>query len=127
MKALIISLCIFLFIIILWFFVLNHMDQSLHELIDMIENKIEPAISQENWGEAKEEFLILKERWHEHQGLYNLFIDEASVMEINYANARINVYITKKASVLALSELSFVREHLSALHENELISIENVL
>lgn len=127
MKALIISLCIFLLIIILWFFILNHMDQSLHELIDMIENKIEPAILHGNWNEASKEFLILKERWNEHQGLYNLFIDEASIMEINYANARISVFIARKASILALSELSFVKEHLSALHENELISIENIL
>ncbi len=126
MKALIVSIIIFLLIIFLWFFLLNHMDQSLHELIAIIENNLEPAILQNNWEEAEEEFLLIKEIWHQHTSLYSFFIDEASLIEVSYSNARIHSYIKGKSSVLALSELSFVKEHLQALHQSELISIENI-
>ncbi len=127
MKALIISLFILLLIIALWFWILNYMDQSIHHLIEIIDDNLKPAVINSNWEKAENQFLILKQKWNRYQRLYNLFIDQAAVSEINYSNARIGVYLDQKATVLALSELSYVKEHLSALHEDELIRIENIL
>ncbi len=127
MKALIISLCILLFIIALWFWSLSYMDQSINEMIDIIDNDLQLAITNDNWKEAENQFFIMKKIWNQHQSMYNLFIDQASLTEINYSNAKLGVFLNYKNPVLALSELSYIKEHLLSLHKDELISIENIL
>jgi hypothetical protein len=103
------------------------MDQSINEMIDIIDNDLQLAITNDNWKEAENQFFIMKKIWNQHQSMYNLFIDQASLTEINYSNAKLGVFLNYKNPVLALSELSYIKEHLLSLHKDELISIENIL
>lgn len=102
------------------------MHTSLHSNIKIIEEKIEKKIIEEDWEKASLNFEDFIKIWNEKQGLYNLFIDQSSVMEVNYSNARAKIYIENKAKALALSELSFIKEHLRSLHEDEQINLENI-
>jgi len=126
MKTFIISLLIFLSVIIFWLFISDYMHSSLHANIELIEEEIEKEIIKGNWGKAMFNFEVFIEKWKKQQTLYNLFIDQSAVMEINYSNARTKIYIENKDVTLALGELSFIKEHLRSLHENEQINLENI-
>lgn len=122
----IISFCAFVLIIAIWFYIQNHLDQSLHDLISIIEENIADDIAEKDWNQASISFSNFKDRWHQHQELYNLFINQDAVMEVNYAIVKTEAYIQNEDVVLSLGELAFIKEHLNFLHQNELVTLENI-
>lgn len=125
MRTLIISLIIFILLIALWFFIMDYMDESIDELLSLQE-EIHEFVVLEDWQSALKRLDYFNDRWNTHQAFYHLFLNQENIMQVNYAISKTKIYMIYEESALSLGQLSFIEDQLNFIHEDELISIENI-
>lgn len=126
MRTLIISVISLSILVIGWCIFVRYADDNLHKLINRIDDDITVSVNSEEWEKASDSFKKLSESWHKQKKVYSLFMDTSAINETDYSIAKAKAYISAKNIPLATGELSCIKEQLSFLHLNELISIDNV-
>lgn len=126
MKALIAAFASIALTVSIWIFFINHSDQTLNELAQIVEKEVYSNICKERWDDAELAFSKASEKWHANKKIYNLFLDQHTISETDFSIARAKDYIKTKSPALALGELSCIKEQLKFLHENELLNLDNI-
>ena len=127
MRALISATLIIIIIISIWSVFVQHVDDNLHLLIDIIEEDIEANLAQPNWPEASAGMEKLSKEWHHQKKVYAFFFSTLDMNETDYAIARAKAYVSTENLSLTSGELAQLKEQLKFLHANELITLENLL
>lgn len=126
MRALIIAFVCIALTISTWLLFLNHADESLHQMSAIVEKKVYTEVDKGQWQEAEKDFEQFTDKWHDHKDIYSLFLDHSIIAETDFSIARTKDYIKSKSTALSLAELSCIKEQLKLLHQNEMLSFDNV-
>lgn len=127
MRALINATLIIVIIISIWGVFIQHIDDNLDLLISIIEEDVEVNLNQANWSEAAVGMKKLSEEWENQKKVYAFFLSTLDMNEADYAITRIKSYISTEHLALATGELAILKQQLKFLHDNELITLENLL
>jgi hypothetical protein len=126
MKALIISIVSIAVLIIGWCIFVNYSDQSIHGMMNSIEDDIIINVYAENWDKAEDQFNHMSSEWHKKKKVYSFFFNTSVINEADYSIARAKSYIHAKDLSQSAGELNCIKEQLGFLHLNELITLENI-
>ncbi|QHI71353.1 DUF4363 family protein [Aminipila terrae] len=127
MRSFLISLvCLFL-LIGTWSAYTNYSDEKIHEFINAIDEKILVEVEDGNWKQATDNFEELKDSWHDYKKTACFFFSTDKINEADYSIARTEYYIKSKDDSNSSGELSCLKEQLKFLHENESLSLSNLL
>lgn len=126
MKALLISILGMAIIISGWCIFVQYSDESIHKLMNSIEDEILINVRAEDWDKAADQFDRLSKRWHEQKKVYSFFFNATDINNTDYSIARAKHYIYGQNVSLASGELDCIKEQLGFMHSNELITLDNI-
>jgi len=126
MKALLVSFLSVAVIVTSWAIFVNYADKNIHSLTKVIENEILTSVRKGDWASAEERFDKLSGQWHKQKKVYSFFYNTVDIKATDYSIARAKNYIKTKNAALASGELNCIREQLEFLHQNELITLDNL-
>lgn len=126
MRSLIISIISIILVITSWSFFGSYSDRNIHKLMNEIDNGILVSVYEKDWRKAEDQFNAFSERWHNQKKTYSFFFNSADINEADYSIARTKNYIHARDISLASGELNCIKEQLNFLHQNELITLDNV-
>lgn len=127
MKALITSIISLAILVGCWGLFYHYSDQNLHDIISACEDAVMPAIENENWDTAFEAFQTQYEKWHDYRDKALFFLDTQQVNDADSNFAKTLMYIKAKDVSNSSGELLALTEQLRFLHENEGLSLRNIL
>ena len=127
MKALITSIISLAILVGCWGLFYHYSDQNLHDIITECEDAVMPAIENENWDTAFEAFQSQYEKWHNYRDKALFFLDTQQVNDADSNFAKTLMYIKAKDVSHSSGELLALTEQLRFLHENEGLSLRNIL
>lgn len=127
MRSFFISLFCLLLIVATWTTYSAYSDKKIHEFIGTIEEDILIDIEDGNWEQAQNKFDDLENNWHNYKKSACFFFSTDKLNETDYSVARAKYFIKCKDDSNASGELSCLKEQLKFLHENESISLANLL
>ncbi|MEY8368925.1 DUF4363 family protein [Anaerovoracaceae bacterium 42-11] len=127
MKALITSIISLAILVSCWGLFYHYSDQNLHDIITECEDAVMPAIENENWDTAFEAFQSQYEKWHNYRDKALFFLDTQQVNDADSNFAKTLMYIKAKDVSNSSGELLALTEQLRFLHENEGLSLRNIL
>lgn len=127
MRSLIISIIPLSLLIVCWIFFYNYTDQNLNSIIEDFDNVVMQSIEDEDWDKAYNKFDSLYDDWHKYRKNAFFFLDTSEINEADYAFARTLKYIEAKDVSNSSGELLSLKEQLKFLHENERITLQNIL
>ena len=127
MRALIVSSLALAILIGCWLCFYQYSDASLHKMVSACEDEIMPAIEEQHWDQAYEAFLAQYEAWHHYEkwALFMLETEKINDTDLNFAKTL--MYIKAQDLSNSSGELLALKESLKLLHENEGISLANIL
>lgn len=127
MRALIISVLALSVLIGCWFCFYQYSDDALHGMVNVCEEEVMPAIEAGRWKEAYETFDAQYKAWHRYEkwALFMLETDKVNETDMNFAKTL--MYIKAKDLSNSSGELLALQESLKRLHENEGVSLKNIL
>lgn len=126
MRTLLISILGMAVVIAGWSIFVNYSDDTIHKLINSIEEDILISVYAEDWEKAASQFDLLSKNWHDQKKIYSFFFNATDINNTDFSIARTKNYIHAKDLPLASGELNCIKEQLSFLHSNELITLDNV-
>lgn len=127
MKNLIISILCLLALIVPWELYDRYSTEAVKDYCNIIEEEILPATSIEDWDSALESFLLIKEDWDKFKKISEYFINAQIINEADRLVSKAEYYIKNKDASNASAISSELQDTLEYLHENEMLSIGNVL
>ena len=127
MRPLIASLLVLALLIGCWFCFYQYSDKELHQLVNACEKEVMPAIEAGQWDVAYDTFQKQYEAWHRYEDWALLMLETEKVNETDANFAKTLMYIKAKDLSNSSGELLALKESLKVLHENEGISISNIL
>ncbi|WP_027399917.1 DUF4363 family protein [Anaerovorax odorimutans] len=126
MKSLSISTLCLVILIVGWFIFADFADDTLHNLMNYIEDDIITYASNENWEEASKNMEDLNKRWHRYKRIYAFFLSTDDINETDYSIARAIYFIKSEDVSNSTGELNCIKEQLRFLHFNETLTLENI-
>lgn len=126
MKSLIISIVCLGILVGGWFVFANFADDTLHSLMNYIEEDIMAETIDEDWSAAQKSMDNLSHRWHRYKKIYVFFLNTDDINQTDYSIARADYYIKAKDLSNSTGELACIKEQLRFLHLNETITLENI-
>ncbi|MDD4564566.1 MAG: DUF4363 family protein [Eubacteriales bacterium] len=126
MRALIVSIVCFSVLTISWLIFVNYADENIHALTKSIKDDIIVSVSEGDWDAAESQFEELSDKWHKQKKIYNFFYHTSAVNDTDFSIARAKGYIKAEDFSMAIGELHCIKEQLTFLHLNDLITLENI-
>lgn len=126
MRALLISILGMIIIVTGWSIFVQYSDESIHKLVNSIEEEILINVQAEDWDKAADQFDRLSKGWHDQKKIYSFFFNTTDINQTDYSIARAKHYIYSKDLSLASGELNCIKEQLRFMHNNELITLDNI-
>lgn len=126
MKNLIISTACLLMLMIPWFLYDNYSGGMIKDYNNIIENKVIPAIENGDWDAAEREYGRLAKDWKKFKAVSEYFLDAKTINEANELINKTKYHILMHDPSNAAAGLSELMHLLSYLHENEMLSPENI-
>lgn len=127
MRSFFISLLCVLLLVGTWTSYSIYSDKKIHEFIDTIENSILIDVEDGNWEQAQDNFGVFEDDWHHYKKSACFFFSTDKLNDTDYSVARAKYYIKFKDNSNSSGELSCLKEQLKFLHQNESISLANLL
>lgn len=110
-----------------WGFFYHYSDGNLNGIIDECKKTVMPAVLKEDWSQAEEAFEKQYDRWHQYRKYALYFLDTQAVNEADSIFAKTLMYIKAEDVSNGSGELLALEEQLKFLHENESITLTNIL
>lgn len=126
MKHLVISILCLLGLILPWGIYNNYSAGVIAGFNAALEEDVLPAIGSGNWQNAEKSFDVIQKDWKKYQKVSAYFIDTASISDVNGLISRTDAYILMRDASDATAECALLKDKLRDLHENELLSHENL-
>lgn len=127
MRALLISTLALGLLIGCWYSFYRYSDATLHHMVSSCEEQVMPAIESGHWETAMDAFDSQYQEWHRYKKLALFILETDKVNDTDLAFAKTRMYI--KACDLSNSsgELLALQESLQQLHQNEGLTLVNIL
>ena len=127
MKHATLSICILLVFIFIWAFYFYYSNAIIDEFANELQNEVILNVKSENWDEAYDDFIDFKDEWRNYRRLAHLFFNTEDINGIDLSIVRCESSIINVDSSSAYTELSTLIQQLKFLHQNEELSLSNVL
>lgn len=127
MRSFFISILCLLMLIGTWVTYSNYSDENIYNFIDTIEYSILIDVEAGNWDQATSKFEKFEDDWHSYKKLASYFFSTDKINDVEYSLARTKYYLQSKEYSNTSGELSCLKEQLRLLHENELLTLQNLL
>lgn len=127
MKNLIVAILCLLALIIPWELYDSYSTNAVKDYCTIIEEEVLPAAATDDWDTAMESFLVIKDDWDKFKKISEYFINAQIINEADRLVSKAEYYIKNKDASNASAISSELQDTLEYLHENEMLSIGNVL
>ncbi len=127
MKNLLISILCLMALIVPWELYDRYSTAAVNDYSTIIENQILPAVMDDDWDSAIVAFRSIDEDWEKFKKISEYFINAQIINEADSLVSKAEYFITTKDKSNAAAISSELRQTLTYLHENEMLSFGNVL
>ena len=127
MKKLLIAVICLLVLIIPWELYDRYSTAAVKGYCTVIEEQILPATVSNDWDTAMTSFQSIKKDWEKFKKISEYFINAQIINEADRLVSKVEYFINTKDSSNAAAISSELKQTLTYLHENEMLSIGNVL
>ena len=127
MKDLIISICCMLLLVVPWEIYSAYTSNTIHESAAVIDAKLLPAITEDDWDAAKESFDDISESWDSYKKIAVYFLSTDALNEVDSTICKAYYYIQMEDDSNASGEVSSLQYQLRYLHENQKPTLANIL
>lgn len=127
MKHLIVSSVCLFFLLSSWYLYDTYAGSYIEESKYLLEERILPAIINENWDTAEYYYNIVEDKWREFENVSEYFLDTAAVNKTDEMIHKTKFHIMTRDISNAAAYTSELEHMLTYLHENEMLSPENIL
>lgn len=127
MKNLLIAILCLLFLIVPWELYDRYSTAAVKEYCTIIEEEILPATVNNDWDTATTSFQSIKKDWEKFKKISEYFINAQIINEADRLVSKTEYFIYTKDMSNAAAISSELKQTLVYLHENEMLSIGNVL
>ena len=127
MKNLIIAILCLLALIVPWEIYDRYSTDAVKDYCIIIEEEVLPATAVGDWESAMTSFLLIKDDWDKFKKISEYFINAQIINEADRLVSKAEYYIKGKDASNASAISSELQDTLEYLHENEMLSIGNVL
>lgn len=104
-----------------------HSHRELSEMTDRCQGTIMDAVEAEDWETANDAFQKVYENWQDYRKTALFFLDTDLINESDQTFAKTLKYINAEDRSNGSGELFSLAQQLKLLHENESISLQNIL
>lgn len=101
---------------------LNEASYIMNKHIDKANSHLRNA----NWSDAKSEIEIVKKEWDSRKLALYMLIDHLEIENIAHALAKMETYIEKENSTLALSESAVLKEIVMNMPQKDSLTLKNI-
>ncbi|AET70627.1 hypothetical protein Desor_5243 [Desulfosporosinus orientis DSM 765] len=88
---------------------------------------IQESIYTEKWQAANEELAIVQENWNNNGTWWSVILDHQEIDRIDLAIERLRKFIESKDPALSLGEVTSLKQYFDFIHDNERLSLKNIL
>jgi len=127
MRALIVSFLTLAVLIGCWFCFYHYSEQTLDQMVEVCEEEVMPAIETECWNQAYDIFHMQYQDWHRYKKRALFMLETDKINDTDTAFAKTLMYIKARDLSNSSGELLALQETLKFLHENEDLSLANIL
>jgi len=126
MKNLIVSVICLLILIVPWLIYDNYSTNAIEYYTKTIKEETIPAVIREEWDIAETSFSLIADDWQRFEKVSEYFLDAGSVKEASRIISETNYHIIMRDADNAAAGSAKLIDVLSYLHENELLTTDNV-
>ena len=127
MRDLIISICCMLLLLIPWELYSAYTACTIRECSDTIDTELLPAITENNWENAKESFETISENWDSYKKIAAYFLSTDALNEVDSTICKAFYYVQMEDDSNASGEVSSLQYQLRYLNENQDPTLANIL
>ena len=127
MRALIVSILTLALLIGCWLCFYQYSDHALHKMVNACQEEVMPAIEEGRWEEAYNTFSSQYQDWHRYKRWALFMLETDKINDTDAAFAKTLMYIKAEDLSNSSGELLALQESLKVLHENESITLANIL
>ena len=127
MKNLFISILCLMALIVPWELYDRYSTAAINDYCTILEEQILPSVMENDWDSATMTFRSLDEDWEKFKKISEYFINAQIINEADRLVSKVEYFITTQDQPNAAAISSELRQTLTYLHENEMLSIGNVL
>ena len=127
MKDLLISICCMLLLLVPWEIYSSYTARTMHFCSDAIDAKVLPAVTQNDWENAKKEFEEVSDQWDHYKKTAVYFLSTEALNEVDSTICKAYYYIQMEDDSNASGEVSALQYQIMYLHENQKPTLANIL
>ncbi|HKM28345.1 MAG TPA: DUF4363 family protein [Anaerovoracaceae bacterium] len=126
MKSLIASSLILATLLGAWICFDIYSNNTLHDMTDKIDI-IVTSVEAENWKESYAKVNALNKDWHRYKKVASFFLNTQHINDADYGFAKSVKYVKAQDVSNGSGELANLKEQLKFLHDNESLTLANIL
>lgn len=127
MKSFLITSFCLIVMVSSWIYFCHYSEQQLDSFAAEITSEIIPDAENGNWDKVIKEVSSLQNNWENYKDYAHHFFRTDNINEIDFSFVRINEYMYSREAASLTNELAFLSKQLQFLHENEQLSLANLL
>lgn len=127
MKDLLISVCCMLLLLVPWEIYSSYTAGAMHFCSDAIDAKVLPAVTQNDWENAKKGFEEVSDQWDHYKKTAVCFLSTEALNEVDSTICKAYYYIQMEDDSNASGEVSALQYQLMYLYENQKPTLANIL
>lgn len=116
---------ILIFIIVSGILVIKYLESSSKEITGHIEN-IESSTKNDDWNDVTQNLQMVQKKWSKTKSKWSMLLDHAEIDNIETSLTRMSAYIDAREKVLALAELSTLKQFVEHIPKKEVFGLENI-
>lgn len=126
MKNLVIATLCLLALIVPWSLYEHYASTTIYGCTDILDKEVLPAITEESWQAAEEDYNIILNEWSRFETVAEFFLDTEAVNEADELINKTKYHIIMHDTSNAAADVSELKHLLNYLYENEILSTGNV-
>ena len=127
MKDLLISICCMLLLVVPWEIYSAYTSGTIRQCADVIDAKLLPAITEDDWDTARENFDDISKSWDSYKKIAVYFLSTDALNEVDSTICKAFYYVQMEDDSNASGEVSSLQYQLRYLHENQSPTLANIL
>ncbi|MBR3785335.1 MAG: DUF4363 family protein [Firmicutes bacterium] len=127
MRALIVSFLTLAVLIGCWGWFHQYSEDAMQDIVSVCAEEVMPAIESGQWETAFDIFDVQYQAWQQYEKRAYLMLETGTLNETDMAFAKTLMYIKAKDISNSSGELLALMESLRYLHENEALTLSNIL
>lgn len=127
MKDLLISICCMLLLVVPWEIYSAYTSGTIRQCADVIDAKLLPAITEDDWDTARENFDDISKSWDSYKKIAVYFLSTDALNEVDSTICKACYYVQMEDDSNASGEVSSLQYQLRYLHENQSPTLANIL